>query len=164
MNINCKFFSRRGLPLVILLFTINCVGCSTVKPYPFCIYNGQPDESIFSAHLESSIEVIKKVTGKDEIKTHYVNVQNRRWLLIEGDEGSHKKINRVWPPLACIAHKPYSSDLGARKYRTCLLTVEKNVFSDSIVGRKNSAEFSGEIDSDSLEPNHLLWCNGSETF
>lgn len=141
------------------------VGCATVKPYPFCSFDGIPADDEFAGHLEHTIDAITSMAGSDQIVAKYVEVQNRRWLLVKTSSLSHRSIKDAWPPLACISKKPYSGDLGARKYRTCLLTVERNINAETIVAPKIGPEFENEeIDSDSLIPSRLLWCNGWESL
>lgn len=163
MDVVSRWPHLGGAAIACILFL--SAGCATVKPYPFCSYDGLPDDSTFERHLKKSIEALRAVTGEDELNVQYIDVQNRRWILVETDSINHRKIVGAWPPLACIASKPYSGDLGARKYRTCLLTVERNITADTVVGGKDGPEFENEtIDSDSLVPSRLLWCNGWESL
>jgi hypothetical protein len=141
-------------------------GCATVvKPYPFCTYNGVPDAASFTSHMRQVSDVLATLAA-DPISSRLVEVDQRKWLLVKTRKRTHRYIAEAWPPLACVAAKPYTADLGARKYRVCLLTVEKNLKStDGIVSAKVSPEFNNAADSkdsDSLVPARRLWCNGTE--
>jgi hypothetical protein len=112
------------------------------------------------------VEASLRGISQDPLVVTLVDIQHRSWLLVRTSRRTHAAIQEAWPPLACLGEKPYSGELGALKYRVCLLTVQRNLASaDGIVSAKNAPIYHGagdEIDSDSLVPQRLLWCNGWE--
>jgi hypothetical protein len=143
-------------------------GCTTVvRPYPFCTYNGVPDATSFALHLKQVNDTLATLAA-DPLTTRLVEVDQRKWLIVKTRARTQRYIAEAWPPLACVATRPYREDLGARKYRVCLLTVQRNLASDNgLVAPKDTPEFNNPADardSDSLVPERLLWCNGTEVI
>lgn len=152
---------------VVLAVTAALAGCGTVavRPYPFCSFDGVPTPEQMSSHLRK-VEAGLRVVAQDPLVATLVDVQHRSWMLVRTSRRTHSAIREAWPPLACLGAKPYAGELGALKYRVCLLTVQRNLESaDGIVSAKAAPIYHGagdEIDSDSLVPQRLLWCNGWE--
>jgi hypothetical protein len=141
-------------------------GCTTVvRPYPFCTYNGVPDAASFALHLKQVNDTLATLAA-DPLTTRLVEVDQRKWLIVKARQRTQRYIADAWPPLACVATRPYRQDLGARKYRVCLLTVQRNLASgNGLVAPKDAPEFNNPADprdSDSQVPERLLWCNGTE--
>lgn len=141
-------------------------GCTTVvRPYPFCTYNGAPDAASFALHLKQVNDTLATLAA-DPLTTRLVEVDQRKWLIVKTRPRTQRYITEAWPPLACVATRPYRQDLGARKYRVCLLTVQRDLASgNGLVAPKDPPEFNtpaDPLDSDSKVPARLLWCNGTE--
>lgn len=151
---------------IIVVALVCLTSCASVRPYPFCTFDGVPSKTSYDNHLGKVKKVLSSGLFSLPNKSTNIDINGMKWMIIDASNISHKNIRRVWPALACFSEKQYSDGLGARKYRTCLLTVQRNLENHrSIVMDKETNEFSGdEIDSDSTVPGRLLWCNGWETL
>jgi hypothetical protein len=158
--------SRDLMCVVGLAASAVLTGCATVvRPYPFCTYNGVPDAASFALHLKQVNDTLATLAA-DPLTTRLVEVDQRKWLIVKTRSRTQRYIAEAWAPLACVATRPYRQDLGARKYRVCLLTVQRNLASSNgLVAPKDTPEFNNPadpLDSDSQVPSRLLWCNGTE--
>lgn len=80
-----------------ILFCFLLSGCSSVRLYPVCFFDDEaPDPAAKIQHIENLTSVLRRF---DEAPGA---TYDGRWIVAKTTMVTHRKLQKLWPPLACI--------------------------------------------------------------
>ncbi|MGX1086120.1 hypothetical protein [Pseudomonas sp. AP3_22 TE3818] len=118
--------------------------CASVKLYPVCFFDTvQPDASAKSKYIESLTATLRKFDKAAE------SSQDGRWLIARTNVLDHRKLQDIWPSLACIGTvtsgtevkrsadcvRFISGQLSSGEYKTFDIKLDDIALSDEAPGK-----------------------------
>lgn len=140
-------------------------GCTTVRLYPVCQYNGTVDAATFSVYSQSIAEALRVMRVGYGSEASAL-LPDRKYLAVRAAPWKHVELQGHWKDLGCLGSY---SDPGERaKYISCREYLRRTSLSDeSGAGAAESLVlcFSADECKQRIPPRSsvdaVIYCNGS---